>query len=163
MGEPQQKEFVQPVTLRCSGWAKELLMNNQFLLVGLVVLIAVGSLAYGSVTSEAVPDRATETTQLLVLDQLVVMNANLDSLESDIEVLNNRVIVSNTLAEANLQTFAIDEVSDRFFVKNVNVTGTGCLVFDKVFQTDESITCLEPFLSLTTQQKLDYNANYTLP
>ena len=135
-------------------------MNKEILSL-IIVGIAITSVIILVPTAESVPDRATETTQLLVLDQLVIMNANLDSLESDIEVLNNRVIVTNILTEANLQTFAIDEVSDRFFVQNV--TGTDCFVFDKVFQTTDTITCLEPFLSLTVPQQLNYNANYTLP
>lgn len=137
---------------------------NKPLTLGMIMATGlVLTFIFTSPIAESVPDRATETTQLLLLEQLVNVNSNIQALNSDIDVLNNRVIITNTLEEANFQTFAIDGVSDRFFVQNVSTTNNDCDVFDKAFQTLDRITCIEPFLSLTTPQRLDYNANYTLP
>lgn len=106
---------------------------------------------------ESAPDQATETTQLLVLSQLIDLNTNIIALDADIDV-------NNILSESNLQTFAIDGFSDRFFVRAMNLTNDNCIVFDKPLQNvTELFPCFEPFFSLTTPERLNYNTNYILP
>ena len=129
-------------------------MNDKLFLIPLISIVPILFVFLPS--AESAPDQATETTQLLVLSQLIDLNTNIIALDADIDT-------NNIFSEANLQTFAIDGISDRFFVQIVNTTNNECQVFDKAFQTEKIITCLEPFLSLTTPQKETYNADFTLP
>lgn len=128
-----------------------------------VVLFVGAIIGYSIQSGDAQSMRPLTFQEELLLD----IRGNVTEINTKISILSVEINEIADLENGDFNSFSINGVTERFFVKFVNqfnATNDTCIVFDRALQLDNVvITCLEPFASLSQSERDTYNSDFTLP